>query len=83
MSHMAAAELKANGKLQFWVIKGNNELFSSWKTSDNANAGWTHLSPFGVVRWQPGAGTGPNFGGILRISEAGRCAGASCATAER
>jgi hypothetical protein len=46
MSQLAAAELKAGGKLQMWAIRGNNELFSAWKESDNPNAGWTHLSPF-------------------------------------
>jgi len=54
MSHMVAAELAAHGKLQFWVIKSNSELYSSWKTSDNPNANWTKLSPFSP---NPGAVT--------------------------
>lgn len=46
MSQLAAAELKAGGKLQMWAIREKNELFSAWKSSDDPNAGWTHLSKF-------------------------------------
>jgi hypothetical protein len=45
MSIMATARLKEDGKLQFWLIKGN-QLWSAWKSSDDPNASWIGWGPF-------------------------------------